>query len=163
MHLEITVKSIVIKENYQLMFGFLRDLHINEFNLFNKTASWDDIGESYMRHVIERQENCEGKCFVAYVHEKPVGFIFGYLEEQDDSRIEIYMGKELYISDGFVSPEFRRKGVYHKLNETIEHFYFSNGIKRIVRYTLVNNTGMRQFLEGNGYTTTRLQFEKWLD
>ena len=137
-------------------------LHLHEHSLHSKTAAWVDIEESYMRHVIKMQEECEGLCLVAYVKSVPVGFIFGYVEEQDDSRIEIHEGKELYISDGFVSEEYRRLGIYRMLNETIEQHYINLGVKRIIRFTLVNNTNMRQFLDQEEYMVTRLLYEKWL-
>lgn len=140
----------------------MRALHEHEYILFDKTASWDDIEESYMRHCITMQEECDGLCLVAYVEQKPVGFIFGYIEEQDDSRIEVYKDRELYVSDGFVDKEYRRHGIYSRLNKAIEEHYIGKGVKRIVRFTRVNNTRMREFMEKEGYAITRLLYEKWL-
>ena len=116
-----------------------------------------------MRHVITMQEENEGLCLVAFKGAEPLGFMFGYLEEQDDSRIEVYTGKELYISDGFVYPDYRRQGIYHKLNQRMENHYITLGVRRLTRFTHVSNTGMRQFLENEGYMITRLMYEKWLD
>jgi len=48
------------------------------------------------------------------------------------------------------------------LNDTLEQHYIGKGIKRMIRFTLVNNTRMRQFLENEGYGVTRLLYEKWL-
>ena len=135
---------------------------MHEHSLFDKTASWPDIETNYMRHVIQMQEEHDGLCLMAYVDSVPVGFIFGYVEEQDDSRIEIHEGNELYVSDGVVLEPFRRLGIYSKMNEMLEQHYIDSGIKRIIRFTLVNNTKMRQFLENEGYGVTRLLYEKWL-
>ncbi len=140
----------------------MHELHIHEHMLFDKTAAWPDIETSYMRHVIQMQEESEGLCLLAYVDNNPVGFIFGYVEEQDDSRIEIHEGKELYVSDGFVQEQYRRQGIYKKLNETMEQHYIGKGIKRMIRFTRVNNTRMRELLENEGYEVTRLLYEKWL-
>ena len=84
------------------------------------------------------------------------------MEEQDDSRIEIHEDKELYVSDGFVLEEYRRLGIYRMLNGVLEQHYIDMGIKRMIRFTLVNNTGMREFLESEEYVVTRLLYEKWL-
>jgi ribosomal protein S18 acetylase RimI-like enzyme len=158
----LEIRAIRIADNYGLMNDMMRKLHDHEYILFDKTASWDDIEVSYMRHVIEKQEDSEGLCLVAYVDNEPAGFMFGYAEEQDDSRIEIYKGKELYVSDGFVDEKFRRQGIYKKLNEELEKHFIAKGIKRIVRFTRVNNNRMKGFLENEGYEVTRLLYEKWL-
>ncbi len=162
MNTPLEIKPVEISENYGVISKMMHGLHVNEFNLFDKTATWQDIEANYMNHIIKMQTECEGMCLVAYKGGEPVGFIFGYLDEQDDSRIEIYTGKELYVSDGFVDPKFRRQGIYHKLNQELEQHYIKMGVKRIVRFTLVRNTGMRQFLDSSGYYATRLVYEKWL-
>ncbi len=158
----IEIKAVIIKDHYEEVAEMMHQLHIHEHSLFDKTAAWADIQESYMRHVIHTQETSDGTCLVAYVNGRPAGFILGNIEEQDDSRIEIYKGKELYVSDGYVDREYRGQGIYHKLNEELERIYIAKGVKRICRHTLINNTSARRFLERQGYMVTRLLYEKWL-
>ncbi len=157
------IKAIKIAEEYALMAGFMHELHKHEYLLFDKTAAWPDIEQGYMRHVITMQEECEGVCLVAYVDGVPAGFMFGYVEEQDDSRTEVYEGRELYVSDGYIAEPFRRMGIYRKLNDHLEQMFIKDGVKRITRFTMVNNVRMRQFLEEEGYTVTRLLYEKWVE
>lgn len=152
----------MITDHYGVISGLMHELHIHEHSLFDKTAPWADIETSYMRHVMAMQEQCDGLCLVGYVDGKLAGFIFGYIEEQDDSRIEIHEGKELYVSDGYVKEEYRQLGVYRMLNAALEQHFISKGIKRIIRFTLVNNTNMRRFLDSEDYGVTRLLYEKWL-
>jgi ribosomal protein S18 acetylase RimI-like enzyme len=140
----------------------MRGLHQNERMLFDKTADWSDIEESYMKHIIEMQQESDGTFLMAYYDEKPAGFIFGYLDEQDESNIEDYTGLELYVSDGFVLPEYRRQGIYKELNALLEKIYIEKGVKKMTRFTLVNNKPMQKFLEGQGYMPTRFLYEKWL-
>ena len=159
----VVIKEVKIAEEYALIAGFMHNLHKHEHGLFDKTANWADIEKTYMAHVVTMQEECAGLCLVAYADGVAAGFIFGYLEEQDDSRIEIYEGKELYVSDGYIADQFRRQGIYHKLNEYMEKHFLAIGVKRITRFTLINNTGMRRLLEDQGYFVTRLLYEKWID
>ena len=159
----VEIVPVLISEQYEVISGLMHLLHLHEHSLHEKTARWANIEISYMRHVIKMQQESDGLCLLAYVNNTPVGFIFGYVEEQDDSRIEIHLGKELYISDGFVMEEYRRMGIYSMLNGMLEQHYIDKGIKRIIRFTLVNNTGMREFLEGEEYVVTRLLYEKWLE
>jgi len=162
MEMLIEIKSVIIAEYYNEISAMMHELHLHEHMLFDKTAAWSDIEDSYMRHIIKMQEECEGTCLVAYLNHVPCGFIFGYVEDQDDSRIEVYLGKELYVSDGYVAKELRGHGIYRKLNTELEDIYISRGIGRICRFTLVNNTRARGFMEQEGYVVTRLLYEKWL-
>jgi len=159
----ILIRPIQIKEQYALISDMMRGLHESEQGLFDKSDTWDNIAANYMNHVISMQEENEGVCLVAYIGEKAVGFIFGYAEEDDDSRIEVYKGIELYVSDGYVTPLYRKQGVYEKLNEALEKIYTDKGVRRITRFTLSSNTRMQHFLEKNGYVVTRLLYEKWLE
>ena len=116
-----------------------------------------------MSHLISCQEENNGTCLVAYKNKEAAGFLFAYTEEQDESRIEKYEGTELYVSDGFIYPAFRRLGIYQQLNNAIEANYITKGIRRITRFTLFSNMRMQKFLEKNGYLPTRILYEKWLD
>jgi ribosomal protein S18 acetylase RimI-like enzyme len=158
----LVIKPVIISDHYKEISDMMHELHIHEHILFDKTAAWTDIEASYMRHVIAMQNECDGSCLVAYLSGMPVGFIFGYVEDQDDSRIEVYLGKELYVSDGYVAKEARGKGIYRQLNQELERIYVDKGIKRICRFTLINNTRARGFLDSEGYVVTRLLYEKWL-
>ncbi len=159
---QITIKPVTISAHYETISAMMGDLHVNEKILNSKTASWPEIQEAYMRHVVTMQEECEGLCLIVYVNGQPAGFIFGYTEEPDDSRIEEYTGKELYVSDGYIKPEYRRRGLYQQLNNAMERHFMDMGIKRITRFTMVNNDGMRSLLEQEGYAVTRVLYEKWL-
>lgn len=145
-----------------MMEAMFRSLQENEERLNERSASWNEIGKNYMSHVIEMQEDAEGMCLVAFDEGgEEMGFIFGYLDEADDSRIERYTGDSLYISDGYIKPEYRKRGIYRMLNTEIERIYLDKGIKRIYRFTLHNNENMNKFLKSEHYELTRVLFEKY--
>jgi ribosomal protein S18 acetylase RimI-like enzyme len=162
MEAQVEIKPVRIAEHYDEISAMMHELHLHEHSLFDKTAAWSDIQDSYMRHIIKMQDECDGTFLIAYLNGGPTGFIFGYVEDQDDSRIEVYQGKELYVSDGYVALEARGFGIYKKLNRELERIYIEKGVRRICRYTLVNNTRARMFLESEEYAVTRLLYEKWL-
>ncbi len=159
----IAIKSIIIKDNYSLIETMMQELQKSEQEMNSMSAEWKDIKANYMIHLITCQEENNGTCFVAYKNDEPVGFLFAYTEAQDESRIEKYEGTELYVSDGFVYPPYRRLGIYEQLNDTIEAHYISKGIRRITRFTLFFNIRMQKFLAKNKYQPTRILYEKWLD
>lgn len=158
----IEIRAVEVKKHYATISAMMRGLHENERIMNNRTAYWDDIEASYMRHVQQMQEESEGLCLVAYESDVPLGFIFGYVEEEDDSRFEEYTGRVLYVSDGFVYPEHRRRGIYARLNKQLETHFVESGVKRIYRLALVGNESMRHFLAADNYTPTRILYEKWL-
>lgn len=159
----IAIKSIVIKDNYSLIEAMMQELQKSELEMNSKSAEWKDIKANYMSHLITCQEENNGTCLVAYKNDEPVGFLFAYTEVQDESRIEKYEGTELYVSDGFIYPPFRRLGIYQQLNNTIESYYMSKGIRRFTRFTLFSNIRMQKFLAKNDYQPTRILYEKWLN
>jgi len=158
----VSIRAVKIVENKEVIGAFLEALHENERVLFDKTAKWRDIELNYIRHLIAMQQEQAGYCLLAQVGDLPVGFIFGYLEDEDDSRFEISVGEILYVSDGFVQPEYRNLGIYRKLNDQLESHFKTKGVKRMMRFTLQNNGPMKHFLDRQGYKVTRLLYEKWL-
>ena len=158
----IEIKDVSIRENKEKISLLMQGLQQSEYEYFNKTAAWDEIKTNYLQHLISMQEESEGTCLVAYSGTIAVGFILGYIEVPDDSRIEIDTGKELYVSDGYVVPQYRKQGIYKKMNELLEQKYAAKGVRRITRFTLVNNEPMKKFLGSSGYKPTRILYEKWL-
>lgn len=158
----IRIIDVLIKDHYATISKMMDGLHAYEKELFEKAADWPSIEVGYMRHVIETQEQESGTCLLALDGAEPVGFIFGYAYEEEDSRTEDYAGLELYVSDGFVAASHRRLGVYRQLNDALENQYIGEGIRRVVRYTLSSNLRMQKFLGQAGYQVVRLQYEKWL-
>lgn len=162
MSVKFDIKEIQIRKYRKNIDELMKGLQDSEQSLWNKTAPWKEISRQYLAHMMAMQETSEGTCLTAWVEGEMVGFIFGYLEEPDETRIEINTGKELYISDGYVIPAYRRKGIYKTLNMEIERKYTEKGIRRISRFTLASNENMKSFLARSGFSVTRLLFEKWL-
>ncbi|RBL92521.1 GNAT family N-acetyltransferase [Chitinophaga flava] len=158
----VTITPIRVSDHYELLAAMMKELHLSELDFFHKTAAWENIRADYMQHVISTQEEYDGTCLLATQDNEPAGFIFAYVEEPDESRIEDYTGNTLYVSDGYVAPAFRRMGIYRQLNDALEAIYIRKGIRRIVRYTLSNNHRMQQFLASQQYEPVRVVYEKWL-
>ncbi len=159
---QIDIRSVRIKDHYSMISEMMSRLQESEQQMFDKTAPWVEVEKSYLSHMIEMQAENDGTCLVAFIENKFCGFIFGYTEEPDESRIEEYIGKELYVSDGYVDPSYRRMGIYQKLNTKLEEIYVAKGVRRIIRFTLAVNTRMQGFLKKEGYQAVRLLYEKWL-
>lgn len=159
---QLVIQSVSIADHYNEVYSLMEGLHQSERELYNKTAEWKDIADDYMRHIIDMQDFYTGTCLLAYIADAAVGFIFGYAMEQDESRILDHKGYELYISDGYVLPQYRRMGIYRQLNNRLQQEYVEKGVRYMTRYTLTSNIRMQRFLEAEGYVATRLLYEKFI-
>lgn len=161
--MNVQITPIRISEHFDTIDAMMHALHESEKSLFDQTEEWPNIREQYMRHVVRMQEESDGTCLLSFVDGQPAGFIFGYMEEEEEeSRIETYNGQDLYVSDGYVVPLYRRMGLYKMMNAALERIYIERGVRRLLRFTLSSNVPMQHFLEGEGYSAVRYLYEKWL-
>ncbi|MBS1782641.1 MAG: GNAT family N-acetyltransferase [Bacteroidetes bacterium] len=157
----LNIRPLQFSSEKKLADEMLKALHDSEHTLNPNTANWKDISMSYLQHVQECINECEGVFLVAEIGKETVGFIFGYIDELDDSNFERGAGSDLYVSEGFVKPEYRKMGIYTALNSTFEKHFSHHNIRRIYRYTLVANTTMQRWLAQAGYQAVRMVYEKW--
>ncbi len=158
----INIRSLDIIAERSTAATLLAALHESEQALNRHTAAWTAIGQQYLDYIAECINEYDGLFLLAEAEGKPIGFIFGYIETQDESNFEEGDGDDLYVSEGFVEPAYRKQGVYSLLNQAFEQHYSSFKLRRIFRYTLVNNEPMHYWLQKQGYQPIRVVYEKWL-
>lgn len=156
------IAAIKVSEHIPVADELMQLLHDSERGMNPHTAQWENIRDHYLQHVITCQEACEGLFLIAKNGDEVIGFIFGYIDEPDESDFEGGEGDDLYISEGFVKEAYRRQGVYAALNAALEAHYKDYNIRRIYRYTLCNNEKMQQWLATQGYQPVRMVYEKWI-
>lgn len=160
--MDYTIRKIKIEENIEVVDELVAALHVSEKKMNIHTADWSDIRQQYLQHMQECEDENDGVFLVAEKANEAIGFIFGYIDYLDNSNFESGSGHDLYISEGFVKPDFRREGIYTALNKALENQYQDIDIRRIYRYTLCNNEKMQQWLTSQGYKPVRLVYEKWI-
>ncbi len=157
-----SIKKIKIAENLPIVDELVGELHVSEKEMNDKTADWSQIRDNYLRFMAECEEENDGTFLIAEIDGKAIGFIFGYIDEKDDSNFELGENDDLYVSEGYVKKEYRKQGIYSALNTTFEEAYSDYKIRKIYRYTLFNNDTMQRWLASQGYRPVRLVYEKWL-
>ncbi|PWN61712.1 GNAT family N-acetyltransferase [Chryseobacterium viscerum] len=157
-----SIRKIKINENLPIVDELVGELHVSEKTMNDKTADWSQIRESYLRFMSECEEENEGTFLIAEIDGNAIGFLFGYIEERDDSNFELGEGDDLYVSEGYVKKEFRKQGIYSALNKAFEEEYKGYKIRKIYRYTLCTNDTMQIWLSSQGYQPVRLVYEKWM-
>ncbi len=161
MHL-INIRPLDIVTERQTAAVLLAALHESEQTLNRRTADWKGIENQYLDYIAECIREYQGRFLLAETGGAAIGFIFGYIEKQDNSNFETGTGDDLYVSEGFVDPAYRKLGIYARLNQAFEAHYLSFDLRRIFRYTLVNNEPMHHWLPQQGYQPVRIVYEKWL-
>ncbi|MET3035510.1 GNAT family N-acetyltransferase [Chryseobacterium sp. NRRL B-14859] len=157
-----TIKKIKIDEHLPIVDELVGELHISEKEMNDKTADWNLIRDNYLRFMAECEEENDGTFLIAETDGKAIGFIFGYIDEKDDSNFELGEEDDLYVSEGYVKKEYRKHGIYSALNKAFEETYSNYKIRKIYRFTLCNNDTMQRWLASQGYRPVRLVYEKWL-
>ncbi|SIQ64961.1 Acetyltransferase (GNAT) family protein [Chryseobacterium sp. RU37D] len=156
------IRKIKISENIDIVNELVGELHVSEKKMNDKTAEWSLIRDSYLSFMKDCEEESDGTFLIAETGGKPIGFIFGYIDEKDDSNFETGEDDDLYVSEGYVKKEFRKHGIYSALNKAFEETYKDYNIRKIYRYTLCNNHTMQRWLDRQGYRPVRIVYEKWL-
>ncbi|ROI02540.1 MULTISPECIES: GNAT family N-acetyltransferase [unclassified Chryseobacterium] len=157
-----TIKKIKIAEHLPIVDELVGELHISEKEMNDKTADWNLIRDNYLRFMAECEEENDGTFLIAETDGKAIGFIFGYIDEKDDSNFELGEEDDLYVSEGYVKKEYRKHGIYSALNKAFEETYANYKVRKIYRFTLCNNDTMQRWLASQGYRPVRLVYEKWL-
>jgi len=157
-----SIRKIKITENLPIVDKLVGELHVSEKELNSKTADWSTIRDNYLRFMAECEKDNDGTFLIAEIDGKAIGFLFGYVEEKDDSNFELGDADDLYVSEGYVKQEYRKQGIYSALNKAFEEAYRNHNIRKISRFTLCNNHTMQSWLSGQGYQPVRLLYEKWL-
>ncbi|MCJ7933129.1 MAG: GNAT family N-acetyltransferase [Chryseobacterium sp.] len=157
-----SIKKIKIAENLPIIDELVGELHLSEKDMNDKTADWAQIRSNYLRFMTACEDENNGTFLIAESDGKAIGFLFGYIDERDDSNFELGEGDDLYVSEGYVKKEYRKQGIYSTLNKAFENAYATYTIRKIYRYTLSNNDTMQRWLASQGYRPVRLVYEKWL-
>ena len=157
-----SIRKIKIADHISVVDELVGELHVSEKEMNDKTADWNDIRDHYLRFMSECEEENDGTFLIAEADGKAIGFIFGYIDEKDDSNFELGDQDDLYVSEGYVKKEYRKQGIYSALNKAFEESYAGYQIRKIYRYTLCNNETMQRWLDSQGYRPVRLVYEKWL-
>ena len=87
-----SIKKIKITENLPIVDELVGELHISEKEMNNNTADWSQIRDNYLRFMAECEEENKGTFLIAETDGKAIGFLFGYVDEKDDSNFELGEG-----------------------------------------------------------------------
>jgi ribosomal protein S18 acetylase RimI-like enzyme len=122
-----------------------------------------EIGSSYtdllMRTVAERS----GLILLAKAGEQTIGFACAWIDEDDDPLLRDNARHHAYVSDIFVTDNWRRKGVARALLQAIENKMHERGCRRIRVCSKAANIAALTCYEAAGYRPYEVIFSKAID
>ena len=137
---EIQIDHFVDLDTDALVAG-IADLQEIERALSETRRPGAEIAEPYVRYLKENTAQKSGAIFVARVNEKIVGFISCWIGHNDNLAETPESNTYGYISDAYVSPEFRNQGVFQKLKTYAEkHLFQFEEVKMVRINVLADNT-----------------------
>lgn len=107
---------------------------------FDKTAA----DAEYFK---ERYRNKKHVIHIAYIEDKPIGYMISYDQFEDDS---------IYCWMAGVNPSFRERGVLKKLMLTLEEWCKKNNIHTLHIKTSNKRRAMLTYLVKNGFNITEI-------
>ena len=122
-----------------------------------------EIGPSYVELLIRRAAEKTGHLLIAREESRAVGFVCAWVEIDDDPLLRDDARAYAYISDIFVDPEWRRRGVAGRLLVAIEDRMHAQGCRRMRLCSKAANRLAIDFYEKAGYRPHEIVFAKMLD
>lgn len=133
------------------------DLQETERAVSDLCLPGSEVAERYLEQLLKLNAENSGVIFVAKVEERVIGFIAGRIEHDDSVTTIDEANTYGYISDAWTDPEYRKRGVFKKLNEVMMNYFrqFEN-ISIIKLNVLAKNFPAIAAYEGTGYTAQEL-------
>ena len=129
----------------------LKNLFI-ELQAYEKTI-WSDRAESteefvakFIDELLEEVKMKNGKVYLAFENEVPVGFIAGYIERDSENNSDYFR-----IDSLVVKRDFRNKGVGTRLVEKIGEYAKSTGQSKVGLGVLVGNFSAYDYYKRLGF------------
>jgi ribosomal protein S18 acetylase RimI-like enzyme len=121
-----------------------------------------DIGRSYAETLVRTVAEQSGLMVVAKADGHPVGFACAWIDEDDDPLVREEARRHAYVSDIFVDPGWRRRGLGRMLLDTIEDDMRRRGCQRIRICSKAANREAVSFYQRAGYDPYEITFSKQL-
>lgn len=117
-----------------------------------KLVQYKEKSAEFYTDLMLKKNKEKGKVFVAVENDSIVGFIGGYIAEQDeDEQMELVQMIPGHITDFFVTKSYRGQKVGQTLMEKIESFFKQNNVTIVRLEVFAPNEIARAFYNKHGF------------
>ena len=141
---------------------FVSEIQEHEHVNVPELKSGAEIGETYSKHLLKQVAANDGVILMAQSEGKNIGMVCAWKSSDDDQLLKEDFREHGYISDIFVSKEYRRKGTAKQLLDAVESVMRSKGCKRMRVCSKATNAQAINFYKAEEYSPYEIIFSKSL-
>ena len=151
-------------ENRAYAVRFMAELQEHERQISPDRCPGEDIADEHLTYLEHVCSVNSGKIFLALSDQEYCGFIVCFLNSYDHNDLHITPALKTYgeISDLYIAPHCRRRGVVRDLLRHAEKYLTSIGQRRVKLTVLNSNASARHVYENLGYTPYEVIYQKEL-
>jgi ribosomal protein S18 acetylase RimI-like enzyme len=140
----------------QLLLGFIRELQEAERAMHDSRLPGDEVAELCYERLLERG----AEILIAEIEGEPVGFVSGWLAEDDDPLQTSEWRRHGYVSDIFVAPPWRGGGIGRQLLQAMSDRLQEKGARRLRICALAANGTAIAAFRRFGFGPFEITFDK---
>jgi ribosomal protein S18 acetylase RimI-like enzyme len=140
----------------QVLLGFIRELQEAERAMHDSRLPGDEVAGLCYERLLERG----AEILIAEVEGEPVGFVSGWLAEDDDPLQTSEWRRHGYISDVFVARPWRGRGIGQWLLQAMSDRLQERGARRLRICALATNDTAIDAFRRFGFAPFEITFDK---
>lgn len=141
---------------------FVSDFQDYERGLHPNRRPGAEVSEDYLAEMERETAANDGALFMAEMAGETIGYVCCYAGHDDDMMIHEETRPHGYVSDIFVAPEHRSRGVGAALLSAAEDYLAGLGFRRVRLSVMAANVTARAVYEKCGYRAYDVLYEKSL-
>ncbi len=143
-----------------ILLGFLAAFQDYERGLNPNLRPGAEVAESCLAKIERDMAANDGAMFMAELTGEAVGFVCCYAGHDHDMLLHEQSRPYGYVSDVFVSPGHRGRGVGAALLAAAEDYLAGLGFSRVMLWVMADNRDARAVYEKRGYRAYDILYEK---
>jgi ribosomal protein S18 acetylase RimI-like enzyme len=143
-------------EDRQALLGFIHALQEAERAMHESRLPGDEVAGLCYEKLLDRG----AEILIAEIEGEPVGFVSGWLDEDDDPLQTAEWRRHGYVSDVFVAPEWRGRGIGQQLLRAMGDRLRDQGARRLRICALAANETAVDAFRRFGFAPFEITFDR---
>jgi ribosomal protein S18 acetylase RimI-like enzyme len=146
-----------------LLAGFVAAIQEHERASVPGLRPGGEIAASYAGTIVDTAAQKDGVILLAKADSAAVGFVCAWIDADNDPLVAEQARVHGYVSDIYVVPEWRRRGVARDLLQAVETHMNRHGCRRLRIAAKAGNASALACYEAVGYRPYEITFVKTVD
>jgi len=141
------------QKDFPVLVSFVVSLQEHERQTVPALKPGAEIGAEYAASILKNVAENAGIILIARAAEQAVGFVSAWIDKDDDPLLQDNVRDHAYVSDIFVTTEWRAKGVGRALLDAIEMTMAAKGCRLIRVCAKATNQQALHFYQSYGFSS----------